>query len=107
MTSQQQLFYTRSWNRKDIVIWNRFCTYDIIDQFVQPREQESQTQTETRRAEMRQLVKNAADGHRRHRKRDAELLNMVCYLFIVVFSLPFFVPRLINVLLVTEFDFTE
>ena len=56
---------------------------------------------------MRQLVKNAADGHRRHRKRDAELLNMVCYLFIVVFSLPFFVPRLINVLLVTEFDFTE
>ena len=64
---------------------NRFCKNNNIDQFVSPRERQSQMHTETRRAEMRRLVKNAADRHRRRRKRDLELINTVCPLFIIIF----------------------
>ena len=45
MTSQQHLFDTRFWKRKDIVILNRFRKNSIIDQFVPQREQERHTHT--------------------------------------------------------------
>ena len=85
MTSQQQLFHTRFWKWKDIVISIRFRKNNIIDQFVPPQEHESQTHTETRRAEMRRLVKNGADRYRLHRKGDLELIITVCLLFMIIF----------------------
>ena len=106
--SQQQLFDTHFWKRKYIVILNRLRKNNIIDQFSSPREQESQMHTETRRAEMKQLVENAAHRHRRRRKRDLELINTVCPLFIIIiFLVPLFVHHLIIVLFVTIFEFTE